>query len=252
MAESLAQLQRRFGRHLRDPEHQPVPAEVDPIRMAIYRELFFNNIQSLLRANFPILHATLGEADWQSLVRAFCREHRAQTPLFSEIGQEFIAFLDSDTAPAQPPWLTELAHYEWIELALQIADDPLPAHVADADLLDGTPVLSPYCRALAYQWPVHRISADHRPDTPPAQPTLLLARRQTDGSIVFSELSPLLFRLFELLDCQPVPSGRQLLLQLAEESGSVASSAFIAEGMAMLQRLRAQACLLGAAPPAAR
>lgn len=244
MTESLSDLQRSFAGHLRDPARYPVPSTVDPRRMAVYRELFFNNIDGLLSANFPVLRRTLDEPCWRSLVEEFCCEHRAQTPLFTEIGQEFVHFLDARPDDSRAPWLTELAHYEWIELALQIADDPLPAHAPQADLLDDMLLLSPYCRALAYQWPAHRIGPHYLPDTAPSNPSLLLARRQADGSIMFSELSPLLFRLIELLEAQSSRSGLQLLQQLAAEASMGPTDDFIADGKRMLERLRDQGCLL--------
>ena len=249
MAESLRDLQMRFAAHLRDPQQQPAPAGIDAARMQVYRELYFNNIQSLLAANFPVIVRTLGASRWQQLVRDFCREHRAHTPLFPEIGQEFIAFLDNRSADPQAPWLLELAHYEWIELALKISDEPAPAHDPDGDLLAGSPVCSPCCRALAYQWPVHRIGLEYQPSEPPLQPTLLLARRETDGDIVFSELSPLLYRLLERLEQFPALSGLEQLRELAVEAGTEADEAFISTGTAMLQQLRDKGCLLGASAP---
>ena len=69
-----------------------------------------------------------------------------------------------------PPWLAELAHYEWVELALQIAERRrLPPHDPDGDLLDGVPVLSPLAWPLAYRWPVHRIGPDSSPSAPPTR-----------------------------------------------------------------------------------
>ncbi|MCD9086435.1 putative DNA-binding domain-containing protein [Stenotrophomonas sp. SY1] len=247
MAESLQQLQMRFAAHLRDPDRQPAPSGMADERMQVYRELYFNNIQSLLAANFPVIRRTLGQARWLELVRAFCREHRAHTPLFTEIGQEFIHFLDSHAVQADETWLLELAHYEWIELALQLADDPLPAHDPAGDLLDGMPVLSPWCRALAYHWPVHRIGPEYQP-AQPLEPTLLLARRQSDGSIAFSELSPLLYRLLERLEQHPDLSGRQQLQALATEAGVAPDADFLANGALMLDQLRTRGCLIGAAP----
>ncbi len=249
MAESLRELQLRFAAHLRDPLQRPAPAGVDDTRMQVYRELYFNNIQSLLAANFPVIARTLSQSRWQQLVRDFCREHRAHTPLFPEIGQEFIAFLDSRPADPQAPWLLELAHYEWIELALKIGDEPLPAHDPDGDLLAASPVCSPCCRALAYQWPVHRIGLEYQPSEPPLQPTLLLARREVDGNIVFSELSPMLYRLLERLEQFPQLSGLEQLRELAAEAGTAADSVFIRNGAAMLEQLRDKSCLLGASAP---
>lgn len=245
MTETLQQLQTRFAAHLRDPQHNAAPGYIPDARMQVYRELYFNNIQSLLAANFPVIKRTLGDIRWREYVRAFCRDHRAHTPLFTEIGQEFIHFLDAAPIDTDSPWLLGLAHYEWIELALQISDTPLPAHDPGGDLLDGVPVCSPWIRALAYQWPVHRIGPEHQPTQVPAQPTLLLARRQADGSITFSELSPLLYRLLERLEHEPELGGRQQLQALAAEAGIAADAGFIANGAAMLEQLRARGCLLG-------
>ena len=44
-----------FAAHIRDPEHAPAPGDVEPRRMAVYTELFYNNIESLLAANFPVI-----------------------------------------------------------------------------------------------------------------------------------------------------------------------------------------------------
>lgn len=245
MVEPLHELQRRFAAHLRDPSHAPAPEGIAERRMQIYRELYFNNIQGLLAANFPIIARTLGEQRWLELVRGFCREHRAHTPLFPEIGQEFIAYLDAAAGDDDVPWLLELAHYEWIELALKISDEPVPVHDPRGNLLDAIPVLSPGCRALAYQWPVHRIGPDHQPRQPPIHPTLLLARRDRNGGVTFSELSPLLYRLLERLEQYPAQSGRTQLQELATEAGVPCYSSFLESGLAMLRRLQEIGCLPG-------
>ncbi len=245
MAESLADLQRRFAAHLRDPDRHPAPDGLAARRMQVYRELYFNNLQSLLAANFPVIRRSLGEADWLSLVRAFCRDHHAHTPLFTEIAQEFILFLDQRPADPARPWLLELAHYEWIELALQINDASPPACDPQGDLLQAAPQCSPWYRALAYQWPVHHIGPDYLPLQLPAAPTLLLARRVADGSVAFSTLSPLLFRLLERLEQFPALNGRAQLLALADEAGVHVDADFIANGAAMLAQLRDRGCILG-------
>jgi len=247
MTEPLAHALARFAAHLRDPDRHAPPQDINERRMQVYRELYFNNIQSLLAGNFPVIRRTLGEDRWMALVRAFCREHCPQTPLFSEIAQEFIHFLDTAPSEADAPWLLELAHYEWIELALQISDAPLPAHDPDGDLLAGVPVCSPWYRALAYQWPVHRIGPGYQPVESPPQPTLLLARRDGSSRIVFSELSPLLFLLLERLEAEPTCSGREQLLALAAGALLDADEGFMRDGAAMLQQLRECGCLLGTA-----
>jgi len=250
---TLRAQQMALARHLRDPTAAPPPDGIEDRRLAVYRDLLHNNIQRLLSGNFPVIRRILGDEAWGTLVRGFFAGHRCHTPLFTEIGREFQRWLEQQATAdrALPPWLPELAHYEWVELALQISDarpacpvDPLPdrADVADA-LLDGIPVVSPQAWALAYRWPVHRIAPDYRPQVPPDAPTLLLVRRDRDGEVRFAGLSPLSFRLLELLG-QERWSGRDALQLLADEAGA-GPDALLAEGRAMLARMHAEGTLAG-------
>ena len=236
--------QAAFAAHLRDPQTHPAPAGIDPRRMAVYRELFFNNIAGLLASTFPVIRRTLGEPAWQALARRFYARHDCRTPLFPELGREFIRHLESAHAADDPPWLAELAHYEWVELAVQIDDSPLPAHQADGDLMAGVPVLSPWLRVLAYAWPVPRIGPDWQPAHRPDAPTLLLVRRDGDGRARFASLSPLVHRLLERLG-QGGHSGRAQLHALAAEAGIAADAAFLEQGAAMLERMRHEGTVLG-------
>lgn len=116
-------------RYLRDPDRHAPPAGMDAARASIYLDLVFNNLSGVLGGTFPVLIAVLGEAGWRDLIRRFLREHRAKTPYFGEIAQEFVAFvacLEVSSDQAQPgyPFLPELAHYEWVEMALQQFEAP--------------------------------------------------------------------------------------------------------------------------------
>lgn len=248
MAESAASLREQqfaLSRHLRDPS-TVAPGGIDDRRLGVYRELLHNNIRSLLSGNFPVIQATLGEDAWRALVREFFATHRSRTPLFTEIGREFIAFLEQRTAEAgDPPWLAELAHYEWVELALQISDVMPPLLDADGDLLEGIPMVSPQAWALAYQWPVHRIGPTYRPTQPADAPTLLLVRRDVDGNVRFAQLSPLAFRLLQRLSANESGSGRDVLVALAQEAEATDIPGFIREGAGMLARMHAEGTLLG-------
>ncbi len=236
-------------RHLRDPQASPAPEGFEDRRLQIYRELLFNNIEGLLSGNFPVIGKLLGQDAWKALVRDFYRDHRCHTPLFPEIAREFLRYLEvrgEVERPDDPPFLQELAHYEWVELALQIAEVDGDIGVdSDGDLLDGAPALSPLVWPLAYAWPVHRIGPDFRPDQPPAAPTLLLLRRDDDGTVRFSELSPLAFRLVQRLGESPQLSGREQLQALAVEAGSSEVAAFVEQGAALLEQMRGSGVVLG-------
>ncbi|MGH8027545.1 MAG: HvfC family RiPP maturation protein [Pseudoxanthomonas sp.] len=249
MAETLQRQQFELAAHLRDPDAHAPPPGLEDRRLAIYRDLFFNNIEGLLSGNFPVIRKTLTEQRWRPLVREFYAQHRSHTPLFAEIGREFIRFLQerAERKTDDPAWLAEMAHYEWVELGLQIADDEIPVHDAGGDLLAGVPVLSPMAWALAYAWPVQRIGPEYQPEAPPDAPTLLLVRRDAQYDIRFAEISPLVYRLIEILRSGE-GSGRQALERLAEEAGAADLPAFVEQGRAMLQRMREEGTLLGTAP----
>ena len=248
-AESLRDQQFRLAAHIRDPGHAPPPPGIEDRRLAIYRDLFYNSLQGLLAGNFPVIRRLLGDQAWHALVRAFYRDHRCTTPLFPELPREFIQYLQqrAEDGRGDKPWLVELAHYEWVELALDLSDaspDDVP-HDAGGDLLDGIPALSPLAWPLAYTWPVHRLSPDFQPDVAPETPTFLLVQRDAGFKVRFHELSPLSFRLLQRISDEPQLSGRQQLLALAGEALAADAETFVALGHDMLRQFLATHLILG-------
>ena len=128
-------LQRAFAAHIRDPAANPAPADVEDRRMQVYRDLFFNNMQSLLAGTYPVLHEVLGPDRWKRLVRDFYSKHHCHTPLFPEVAREFLRYLrdERDATESDPPFLCELAHYEWTELALSVAEETLDQEDVDPE-----------------------------------------------------------------------------------------------------------------------
>lgn len=240
---SLHQQQNALIRYLRDPENCAAPAEMDSARVQVYRDLVFNNLSLLLSGTFPVLVKILGEEDWRLLLRAFLRDHRALTPKFGEIAREFVGFIAGGLPGDWPAFMAELAHYEWVEMVLQQADDqPLPA--SDAQLMLERPLqVSPLAWPLAYAWPVQLLGPDYQPDAAPDQPTLLLVRRAEDWSVKFAELSPLAWRLLQRIGKFPALDGRAHLQELAQEAGAAGSSEFMENGLALLQQMHAQGVL---------
>ena len=235
-----------LARHVRSPGSQPALAGIEPRRLKLYGDLLFNNIESLLAGNFPVIRKTLGDVEWRALVRRFFATHRSQTPLFTRIGLELVAFLEtSEGRDPQRPWLAELAHYEWAELGLQLSDTPVPQLDKRGDLLAGVPVLSPLAWPLAYQWPVHRIGPGFHADTLPAEPTLVLLQRNADGTVAFSVISPLLFQLLALIGANTTASGHSLLTQLALDAGHSDADVFVEAAGPLLRQLHAQGVLPG-------
>jgi hypothetical protein len=253
----LRGIQRGFAAHVRDPAHAPAPEGIEPRRMAVYAELCFNNVRSLLAANFPVIRAIHDDAAWDSLVRDFYARHRSRTPLFSAIAQEFIGHLEDRAREAcgDPPWLAELARYEWCELALAIDEHELDEVACDpgGDLLDGIPCVSPLARVFAFRHPVHRIGPGFRPGPEDAgSPTLLLLVRDRADAVRFHEVDALTALLLERLAGNPDRSGRECVAALLAELGRAGERDLEASGIDVLQRLRARDALLGTRTAEAR
>ena len=94
----LFKLQTDFTQHLRNPDLHPVPDGLDPRRMGIYRSLLFNNISALASEFFPVVHAITSSEDWDSMIREFFINYRAEAPYFRKLADEFCNFLSDEKA----------------------------------------------------------------------------------------------------------------------------------------------------------
>ncbi len=254
--ESLASLQTSFAAHIRDPHNTPAPEGIEDRRMAIYRDLFFNNIRNFLSSNFPVLKTLHTDAAWSTLCRDFYRDYRCHTPLFPELPREFLKYLQDHRADREgihqddPPFMLELAHYEWIELALSLDETELESIEvnADGDLLAGVPVLSPLAWPLSYQYPVHRIRADFQPSTAPKEATHLLVWRQVDYQVKFMQLNEFSLLLLQQMKEHPAKSGLELLMMVADLTHHPKPEVVIRGGTELLEELKQKQVILGTLP----
>lgn len=247
-------LQYAFAAHIRDPGRHPRPAEVDDRRMGVYRELFYNNIAGFLENSFPVLRRLYPDDAWHRMVRDFLARHRCRTPLFHEIPREFLRYLDSERAPQpeDPPFLYELAHYEWVELALSVDEREPPTAGIDPQgaLLTGVPVVSPLAWLLSYRYPVHRIAPDFRPQRPSEHPHHLLVYRDRRDEVGFMELNPLTAVLLERLQHNPEGAcGREILEAMAQALPQLDRELVLAGGRQALEQLRTADVILGTRRP---
>lgn len=242
------QVQYQFAAHLRDPQHQPAPAGLEDRRMKIYRDLFYNNVEDFLANAFPVLRRISSDAVWHARVRDFYARHQSRAPQFYRLAQEFLAYLEQERGEHadDPPFLRELAQYEWAELALSIADIPLTPDLADpnGDLYSGRPCVSPLAWPLVYRYPVHRIGPAYQPTEPGPEPTCLVVYRTRQDEVKFMEINLVTAQLLALLDAEPL-TGEQALHRLAAQIQHPQPEQLIAAGREMLAGLRARDILLG-------
>lgn len=245
-APDFQDFQRVFARHIRDPRLAPRPVGVPARRMAVYNELLYNNICGFLDTCFPVCRATLGDKRWRRLNRGFFRDWPSHTPWFREIPNEFVRYLNEGAVTQiLPAWFIELAHYEWVELAVDVMDCPKPRYEISGDLLIAYPVLNPTLMNLSYQWPVHQIGPDYRPRK--MQPTHLLVYRNPDDAVQFVASNPVTARLLALLQSEQL-TGRAACLRIADELAHPSPEAVVSHGRAMLEQLQQQNIVLGVKP----
>lgn len=241
--------QYEFTAHIRDPEKNPKPAGIEDRRMAIYRELLFNNIEGFIASGFPVIRKIYSDENWHKMIRDFFSRHKSHSPYFLEISQEFIDYLQNERIPQSedPAGLIELAHYEWVELALHVSDENISMDNIDAngDLLTQRPVFSPLAWPLVYQFPVHTMGPENLPDEAPAQATYLVVYRNRNDEVQFLEINPVSARLIGLLQDNESYNGDDAIAHIIKEMNHPNPDIVRQGGLHALQELQQYGIILG-------
>ena len=244
---AFQRVQIAFAAHLRAPQQNAAPSAIEDRRLGIYRDLIYNNIESFIAGGFPVLRSLYSDTDWHDMVRDFVHHHASQSPYFLQISEEFLDYLQSEHQPraCDPAFLLELAHYEWVELALDVSDAEFPRNVTpDGNVLEGVPVVSPLVWSLSYSFPVHQVGVAFQPRQPPKTPTFLVVYRDRSDKVGFMETNAVTARLLQLAQAETL-TGRELLEALAEEMQHPEPATLIDFGRDLLERLRALDIIAG-------
>jgi len=232
-----------FAKYLRDPENTAIPDNIEPRRIHVYRDLFFGNIKSLISQTFPVLRKFYSSEQWDALIRLFMIEHESKTPLFLEVSGEFIDYLQN-TYQAQdhdPIFMLELAHYEWVELAVATADEDLDEITfTEAKCFNQVPQLNPTAWSLAYEFPVHQIGPNFSPNDKPEIPTFLLVFRTLKDKVEFMELNAISARLVEMIEQNTNKTGQELLTDIALEMQHPDPTSVISAGQVLIDDLESR------------
>lgn len=241
--------QYEFTAHIRDPEKNAMPDGIEDRRMNIYRELLYNNIEDFIASGFPVLREIYNDKNWHKMVRDFFANHQSTTPYFLEISQEFIKYLQEERQDDKddPAGLVELAHYEWVELALHVSDESINMENIDAngDLLTRRPVFSPLAWSLVYQFPVHNMGPDNLPEQAPEQPSYLMVYRNRNDKVNFLEINPVTARLINLLEENESYTGLEAIQHISAEMNHPNPEVVKQGGLSALQELQQYGIILG-------
>ncbi len=243
------QVQYAFAKHLRNPAKHPRPDDIEARRMKIYNELFYNNVEGFMSNAYPVLRELTDDEKWHRMIRDYFEKHHASTPLFQEMPREFLKYLENEREAEQDdyPFMLELAHYEWVELALSVTDitNDYSNVDVDGDLLEGVPVLSKTAWPINYNYPVHKIRPDFIPEQPGEQPTYLVVYRDADDEVHFLDINPVTAQLLQYITDDSGLTSRQMLTNIAEQLNHPNPDVVIQGGLQILHDLKTRDVIIG-------
>lgn len=243
MLNDFRQYQFALARHLRDPLSVPAPEGVDTVAAAACTQEMVQHLCDVLAPAFPITQALLGEDIWEHAVRLFLKEAPSHTPWASTTQRAFVDHVcESPEMQNLPAWLQDLAHFEWLQNAVNTAPVQWPAFDANADVMHHAVVLNPTHVEAAYEWPVHSIDTDHKPDD--MQSTHVSMLRDMDDELHVFESSVFRGQLLDLL--REGQTGKQAFTVLAHWLSYPEPEAFVREGVDVMAQLQREGIVLGA------
>lgn len=241
-------VQRVFTQHMRDPENNPAPENIESRRINVYSELVYNNINSFMESSFPVIRAIIDDDKWSCIMRDYIKRHKAHTPMFPKMPQEFLQYLWNERNNDDYHFLPELAHYEWIETSLSIDAREINFNNIDneGDLLTGVPVISHLALPLVYSWPVQKISPDYLPQNKPKEPTYIVVYRNLNDEVSFMVLNNISARLTEKLQNNSThKSGEEVLVEISKELNHPKPDTVINGGLQIMSDFRDRNIILG-------
>lgn len=253
----LHKVQYRFTNYIRNPNKFERPHDVEFERMQVYRDLFFKNVAGFLERAFPVLKKILQE-EWLELVQDYFETHKAHTPFAYQMAKEFVNYLESERpkkkqARHDPPFLAELAHYEWLELAVEVDPEEInfESYGSESDMFSGVPVVNPTLCIHQYSYPVHNLSPEFLPKEKPAEESILGVYRHAETERAeFIELNTATWYLLELLRTNyPLcKTGKQSLEEAALNLQHPNPQVIIDRGKATMEDMLQKTIILGTTP----
>lgn len=214
------EVQTQFINYIKQPNN-PLPKGIDESRMVVYRELFFNNMNGFISSAFPVLKSLYQEELWLALIQDFFEHHQCKTPIFVEIAQEFIIFLQHEYQPrsSDPIFMLPLAHYEYMELVVSVAQLS-DSHKNLDNIEQQAMALSSSAKVLQYEYEVHKISADYLPSTPVDEPQYFCLYRDDKDEVIFLQLNPLTAQTLGYIEQHEGINWQELIYWLQQQLSS--------------------------------
>ena len=213
--QELQEMQLAFAAAIRDPDLDTHFPNVSPEQLAVYRELFWDNVKALLDSACPVAREVLGQDTWSMLLGRFWKEHPASTPEYTRMPFEFADWIAGQNLEdgGLPLWLAELIRWEVAELGAMFAPESN----------DTRPRIGYQRHSIAPSLQLHASlgRASHRQELATQHPGdhLPACYRTAELDIAFMELTPLGAALLELLLAEPEAGLAGATQKLADAMG---------------------------------
>lgn len=214
-------------------------------RLAIYRKMVHSRLRDVVAEFLPKTVARLGRARLMAEIGRFLADVAPRTPYFREVTGEFVRWAATrwPDDPSLPPYLLELAAYEWINAAVHDTDTGGEAASGDTLALDRPAQLDGSTRLHRAAWAVHR--AEEAGDLTAEPTALLLYRDRVELRVRVLELTPRAAAV-----CERLLAGEALQVALTgacAELGQTLDDEFLAAMASFFADLAERGVLLGAA-----
>ena len=242
---TFQETQCEFIDHLKNPDVNEFDYGIEDRRLQVYRELFFNNVTGFLSSGFPILESLYSKQNWLILARKFFAEHESRSPYFIDISKEFVEYLSSSyqLTESDPPFMLELAHYEWIELAVSVRKQSHSLHYWDGHAKYSTVQFSELATLLSYQYPVHQISQEFQPQESSERFYLVVYRNDQD-EVNFTLLNEVSAHMLNIIQEQEIIAVNTLINSMVDAMPQLDSTQVQAGTVQTLEQLLRQQILL--------
>jgi hypothetical protein len=158
---TLRGLQAQFQAYLLRPEQRAIVERVTSnakvsaeTRLGIYAEAYRLRLIEALDTDFPVLHALLGDDEFDRMARAYIDAHPSRHFSIRWFGKRLSEFLRAAAPYNEHSALAEMATFEWtMTLAFDAANDPL---IALGDMAALPPASWPGMRLTAHA-SLHRL-----------------------------------------------------------------------------------------------
>lgn len=169
-------------------------------RFRVYRRMARHRLSDVIENSFPRLRVALGELE--PYLERWFDERPPQSPYIRDVAGEFAKWLSTANLENQPPWVNELAAFEWATLDVQHAAEEEGAEdVREIGELDfeRPAILTPAHRILRARYGVHRLpeALEELPQLEEGPFALCVYRDPASHEARVLELSPIAAAILE-------------------------------------------------------